>query len=198
MTLNTRIAVTEPVPLHELFRECRHLIGAEGEQWRWEDREGYDKDGSRTLAMVGGQGLPGWLMIDYHPDKPLRINDGERYFPDSEEDEDESDQKRPRCAYEVSLDTAYGYRGPNGEGCTELHASFVVRLAAWLLEQGSGCCWQNEFSGEWAAPDNPEAFRAFLGDGDNANDWFRGTVWPAILSGAVSSAEPFNPPRQNP
>lgn len=187
MTLNTRVAVREPVPLQELFMQCRTLIGAEDDKWQWEDRENWNKDGSRTLGMKGWQGLPGWLMIDYRPDGPLRAKDNEPYFPEDGDEEPETDpeQIRPACAYEVSLDTGYSYRGANGDSCTQLHCRFILGLAAWLDERGYSCRWQNEYAGTWHDPDNENAFKEFLGGGESAMSWFGNVVMPAIESGLL-------------
>ena len=50
---------------------------------------------------------------------------------------------------EVSLDTTYGYRGPNGENCGELHAAIIHHLGEWLTERGAEYQWQDESTGKW-------------------------------------------------
>lgn len=140
MTLDTKIGLMAPVPLESLRDRCNELLGAADakpmgpEAWYSETRWVY--------GNAGNQGLPAWLMIYYSPDGPL---------PEEEDrDEIEEQYRNPTgMVMEVSFDTAYGYRGPNGSGCGDLHAWLVSELGAWLDERRVPWCWQNEFSGEW-------------------------------------------------
>lgn len=81
------------------------------------------------------------------------------------------------AAIEVSFDTAYGYRGENGETCNQLHARYVGQLGAWLDKRGIPWKWKNEYTGEWF--DGYEGLAEFARNRD-AMDWFDSEVAPVI------------------
>src|SRR5690242_14095966 len=76
------------------------------------------EDRGGSIMNLPGQDLCAWLIIDY--------------------------EKSPM---EVSFDTAYGYRGPEG-GCGDLHARLVRELGAWLDGRRVRWSWLNEWTGE--------------------------------------------------
>ena len=80
------------------------------------------------IAARGGQGYPAWLIV----------NDSEPGY------------------IEVSFDTAYGYMGPNGESCSDLHAWLIREIARWVPE-GTTMFWLDEYSDTW--------FKVNFGDG---------------------------------
>jgi hypothetical protein len=95
------------------------------------------------------------------------------------------------AALEVSFDTSYGYRGPNGESCSALHARLVAKLGEWLDGRGVAWWWCNEYTGEWHA--NDAAGRAALAEfagahtrPGGADEWFRSLVLPAIERGLIT------------
>lgn len=50
----------------------------------------------------------------------------------------------------VDFDTAYGYKGPNGEGCTQLHADYVRELGEWIEQRPEVIDWHwKDDRGEW-------------------------------------------------
>lgn len=55
----------------------------------------------------------------------------------------------PPAYVDIRLDTAYGYRGPDGERCDAIHDRIVVALGTWLDEQGADWWAMNEYNGEW-------------------------------------------------
>ena len=55
----------------------------------------------------------------------------------------------PRSHICMSFDTAYGYRGPNGEGCSDLHQNILRSLASYVTSHGGEFIWKDEYTGEW-------------------------------------------------
>ena len=105
-----------------------------------------------------------------------------------DEDRPEDADADWKCAYcrapvafvEVSFDTAYSYRAPNGAGCGDLHAALVNALGAWCDQRGLMWWWQNEFTGEWH--EGRDGLDELGEGGKAATDWFVGTVAPAITA----------------
>jgi hypothetical protein len=203
MTLDTRVYITSPVNVQDLFLECQRLISIADEQHRgpgrqmWSDEQDMTwRDGERfvepgnpwTISNKLGQGLPGWLMIHYRPGAMYRTPDDAAVHddcnhPDSDYydagtptcDESEHD---PACWAEVSIDTAYGYRGPNRTGCGDLHAAFVAGLGEWLDARGIEWKWLNEFTSKVHV--GYERLVELASGGFEAAAWFRTTALPAI------------------
>jgi hypothetical protein len=73
MTLDTRVYVHDEVDVHELFAECRRLLGADESHRSFDgpSRWSSHRD-SWTVGNGLGQGLPALLAIDYRPGAPLR------------------------------------------------------------------------------------------------------------------------------
>ena len=175
MTLNTHIYVQGEVNIQELFAFCQELVGSTPDTLIREDKG--------SIANRGGQGLDAWLEIEYG--SPLRAEGthGEycRKSPDWDGEEEDDGQCYSACTpcwAKVSFDTAYGFRGPDGSGCTQLHAGYIVKLGLWLQARDVPFSWQNEYTGEVH-----QTFRGlddFLGEGEKARDWFTNTVKPAI------------------
>ena len=88
MTLDTRIYVHGPVDYREAFMKGNQLIGAT-EGTRFSDRGG-------TLMNEPDQGLPGWLMVNYRKDAPLRTKD-EAAAHDADCEPDCDGEYRPGC-----------------------------------------------------------------------------------------------------
>jgi hypothetical protein len=145
MTLSTRIVVKDPVPVEPLFRFCQSLLGDPSTQ-RWKHVPA-DPDGwpyNPGYWNEGGQGLPAWLILHYGADGPLIVE------VDDPDDPDEAEyvQHKSGCI-DIDFDTAYGYRGPNGGSCSDLHAWLVLMVAGWLEQRGAKYEWHQEFTGEW-------------------------------------------------
>jgi hypothetical protein len=77
------------------------------------------KEAADSIMNLPGQGLDAWVIVYHRQGEPV----------------------------EVSIDTGYGYRGPDG-GCRDLHARVVAELGQWLDSKGIAWSWQNEFTGE--------------------------------------------------
>jgi hypothetical protein len=205
MTLDTRVYVTSPVNVQDLFLECQRLISITDEQGRepaqqkstdtqdetWRDGKSFVEPGSPwTISNEPGQDLPGWLMIHYRPGGMYRTPDDaavhERcnhpdcdYYDLAEPICDTSEHK-PACWAEVSIDTAYGYRGPSRTGCGDLHAAFVAGLGEWLDARGIEWKWLNEFTSE--VHQGYERLDELVSGGIEATTWFRNVVSPAIAA----------------
>lgn len=139
MTLCTRVAIGLPTNVHEVFAYCRTLLGASDsisieKGWDW------DKV-NRTLRHPAGVGLDALLWLTYGADGPI--------IRDEDEESGEGDLPKGWSAIEVSFDTAYGYRGEDGESCSELHARLVRQLGEWLDRKGLSWKWHDEFYGDW-------------------------------------------------
>lgn len=142
-----------------------------------------------------GQGFAAWAMTHHNNGEPVVWWTPETEMPDYWEKYGgrsawEADQVRERAYYAkypqdvtayVDFDTAYGYRGDNGETCDMLHALFIMRLMDEFAEpRGLKVVWQNEYTGEWFPA--PEGLQKFLGNGDKAQEWFTSVVQPMLRS----------------
>lgn len=176
-----------------VYLECRRMLNTpesvEVRRERWE----YDADDCERLDHPPGLGLAAWLLIKYRPtgtkveDEPAR----EDWMSDEEhEGAKEYAAKQPMTngfgCIEVNWDTAYGYRGPNGESCSTLHAYYIAALGKWCDERGIAWKWRNEYTGEWFdGTDGLAEFGGFHDRPGGAGDWFVNQVLPAIASGRL-------------
>jgi hypothetical protein len=169
MTLDTRIYIHGPADYREVFVKCNQLIGAD-EGVRFEDKPG-------NIWNKPGQGLCALLDVYYgQGGTALRKPGDHARYCDGEADECFSPCGVP-CWLEVSFDTAYGYRGPEG-GCGDLHARLVAELGRWLDGKGVRWSWQNEFTGE--IHQGYEGLDGLASGGAEASSWFREIVAPAL------------------
>lgn len=213
MTLDTRIYVLDRVDVRELFREGQRLLGLADErqrgpdQQRWSDeqdktwREGVsfvEPGNPWTISNDVGQGLPGWLMIHYRRDGERRrtaeeaavhecCNHPDSDYYDAGEPQCSSVEHNPVCYAEVSIDTAYGYRGPNGYGCGDLHAAFITALGEWLDARGIRWKWRNEFTFE--VHEGYDRLIDLTSGGSEAANWFRTSVLPAIAAHDIGGGQ---------
>jgi hypothetical protein len=193
MTLDTRVYVHDRIDYREVFVKCNQLIGAhEGIEFTDEPIPDYE-NGERVPGPEGGnwfiwnkpgQGLCALLDVTYRKNAPLRTpGDHSRYC---EPDVDECDGTcAPPCWLEISLDTAYSYRGDQGEGCGDLHAHLVAELGKWLESKGIRWSWKNEFTGE--VHEGYDHLIDLCSGGFEASAWFATSVAPVIsaLGGEV-------------
>lgn len=190
MTLSTNVYALDPVDPRELFRFAQGLLtrydedrrAPEQQQWSDEPRHAvWGEPGTWTIANRIGQGLPAILDISYRPDGPLRTAE-QAAAHDSDCDEDcDGNHYRRACWADLDLDTAYGYRGPDGMGCGDLHAALVAEIGAWLDERGIRWEWRNESTGDvHGGGDRYERLIDLCTGGFAASAWFRTTVAPAI------------------
>lgn len=185
MTLDTRVYVLDRIDQREVFLKCNQLIGAhEGIEstdrldGTWRDGERITEPGNPwSIGNKIGQGLCALLDISYRPDAPLRTEGQHKEWCDPAEDECSGTYCSP-CWLEVSFDTAYGYRGDNGEGCGDLHARLVAELGQWLDGKQVRWQWKNEFTGE--LHERYDGLAELGSGGAEASDWFRNIVVPAI------------------
>lgn len=190
MTLDTSIYVLDRIGHRDVFAKCNALIGAteatrstDEQDCGWKDGECVAVPGNPwTISNEPDQGLPGWLMIHYRPDAPLHTAEDAARHDDCDPDCN-GDHYTRACWLEVSLDTAYGYRGKEG-GCGDLHAWFVFELGKWLDERGTRWQWRNEFTGE--VFDGNAGLESLCTLGAEASAWMREKVLPAILARVAS------------
>jgi hypothetical protein len=184
MTLSTNVYVLDDVSPTDVFRFCQDLLAKYDDRpggphpQIFDDREGYDQDGSRRLANNIGQGLPAILDISYRVGAPLRAADA-AHDENCHEDCTGAYHKRA-CWLDVDFDTAYGYRDKAGRGCGDLHALLVAELGQWLTERGVRWEWRNEFTGE--VHSDPASLIELVSGGFEATAWFRTSVLPAIVA----------------
>lgn len=194
MTLSTDFvlgACEAPTATAEaVYLVCRELLGTPD---RIEPKRGLITDhwldkADPTLHRIdhpGGVGLPAWLRICYRPEGPAVVP----FVPSEWADEDDREyhQAQPMnngfgwCR--VNWDTSYGYRGPNGESCSTLHAFYIAALGKWCDDRGIAWKWHDEYTGEWH--DRFDGLREFSGLHDQpggAGDWFTNVVRPAIAA----------------
>lgn len=149
MTLNTTIAIHEPMPVEDVYAFCRTLLGTPDDIKPTRHDSDYRR--CKSIGHPMGVGLPALLDIYYGADGPLGAWRG---------DEDETDpeslayfaedfERNGWSSIVVTFDTGYAYREPNGAGCSDLHAWLVTQLGRWLDERGKTWKWENEFTGEW-------------------------------------------------
>jgi hypothetical protein len=198
MTLDTRIYVVDEIDLRELFTKCQALLTPYDDQHRTPEQQ-QSKLHPESLDNEPMQGLPAWLMVytggerpyrtaeqavahEYcnHPDSPHAkyYGPGDPVCTETEHD--------PPCWYEVSYDTAYGYRGPDGIGCGDLHARLVAELGASLDAKGIRWKWRNEFNSN--VYEGYDQLIELASGGFEATAWFQTTVLPAIAARTAGGA----------
>lgn len=197
MTLDTRVAIGEPIDQMAVYQFLRALLNTpEGVEPREEIGESY-RPGQRQIDNPPGIGLDAWLMTYGTTDgQPFPVHEHDDYcsvtlggdYETTQEDIDThaesvaADPTDNGSAYiEVSLDTAYSWRGPNGESCSTLHAALVWALGTWLEEQGvTAWWWYNEYAGTWH--ERFDKLKEFGGahSSTGAEQWFETLVRPAI------------------
>lgn len=140
MTLDTRIYVHGRVDYRQVFDAVNQLLGAT-EMTRFDVRPD-------SVGNLPGQGLPAWLIVYCDPSgmSPHRPAGQHGVYCAGEEDGCMEPCAVP-CWLEVSVDTAYGYWGPEG-GCGGLHAWIITELGEWLDSRGLKWSWRNEFTGD--------------------------------------------------
>lgn len=194
MTLDTRVYVHNPVDYCEVWIKCNQLIDAhEGVKFTDEPVPEYahgerlpaNEAGEWWIWNKPGQGLSALLDIHYRKDRALILPGEHGRYCEPEDDCDGS--CAPACWLEVSFDTAYGYRGDNGEGCGDLHARLVAELGQWLDGKGLRWSWVNEFTGDthWGY----EGLTDLGSGGAEASSWYRNIVAPAIAAITAGGAE---------
>lgn len=109
-------------------------------------------DGTFRRNTKVGIGLKAWCFMYYNTDGSAITLDRDQT--DDERKADPDDDYAyvyyvPKSYIRLDFDTAYGYRGPNNEGCSDLHGRIVTRLAEIVTAMGGEYAWQDEYTGEW-------------------------------------------------
>lgn len=182
MTLSTDIYIRGTgVTQREVYEKVNDLLGipeirlfAEGpNDWKW-------TPGDHRIANEIGQGFPAIVATYGNADGSEVVL--------AHDDDCEAD-----CAYHahvtphhihVDLDTAYSYRDERGWGCSELHGWVIAALIDWLAPKGCTLHWVDEYAGTLHA--GKEHLESFIGNGAEADAWFRMRALPAMLAEAVS------------
>ena len=189
MTLSTDIYVQGDVPARDVFEFVLAQLLEFDEAMRPRD-EVIEHTGPKSFGSRLGQGLPAILSVYHEPNGECRTV--EQAAEHDEEicnlptsswvDQDsvmcDGSSHEPACHIEVNLDTAYGFRGPNGMRCSDLHAVMIVRLGRWLAERSVPYAWRNEYTGEIHQGD--DGIEELLSAGVDADRWFDNTAMPAI------------------
>lgn len=145
MTLNTAIYILDPVSPLEVISFCnRELLGVQNPPHTFELLT-YSFNTVR-YGNVGGLGYSADFNSKYTLDNSYLLDDDVREYND-EEDVEECTYFSPRCFMELSFDTGYGYRGPEGYA-SDLHEQYIRELHKWLSDRGARLKWKNEFTGE--------------------------------------------------
>lgn len=140
MTLDTRIYVHDEVDYRILFIRCNQLLGAhEGVRVKDDPVRG-------SIGNLPGQGLDAWLIVYYGKGGPRTPEGAHKSYCEPVLDECPAPCGVP-CWAEVSFDTGYGYKGPEG-GCGDLHVRLIAQLGQWLDNRGLNWSWLNGFTGE--------------------------------------------------
>lgn len=202
MTLDTNVAIGGgAINVQEVFLICRAMVNTPVGTAPLTDWSIGNGPGIKHLSNPGGTGADAWLITWYGADGPIpphTCTDG-CYLDDPEYAEDgesrcmdarSRDKGDPRhsgwASMMLSFDTAYGHRGPNGEGCADLHRKYIEVLHAHVTRKGLLLKWRNEFTGEWH--DGLDGLDKFASNGTDAQEWFRNLALPAI-SGGFDSVE---------
>lgn len=184
MTLSTYIVVraTEDVEqtAEKIYQLCRGLLGTPESV---EPEREVGVGGVNRIDHRPGIGLPAWLLTSYRPGGPSRVPDGEDWDKYEREARDEDPFDNGWGSIQINFDTAYSYRGPNGEGCSQLHALYITALARSFEELGLDWKWRDEYQGEWYDKlDHVDEFGGFHDKPGGPADWFENLVVPAILA----------------
>lgn len=191
MTLHTRVAITGPIPTRTAFDLALQAVcTAAGEAARIataqiEGPEDCYEPGVRRIGSVIGQGLPALTWCTFRPDGPLHPEDA--YDDEYAEEGEEPYFMSPACSLMLHWDTAYGFTGPNGMGCSDLHSIAIAHVCQELTKRGLGMHWHNEYTGEWHL--GIENLDTLSAAGLEADLWYRNTALPAIALHIASEGE---------
>jgi hypothetical protein len=178
MTLATDIYITGTGVTHrEVFDKVNEILGIPEERITREGPAQYRWDpGNYAISNAIGQGFPAIVRSHANQDGSLIVQGHD----DDCEDSCSSHSCTESFHVHVDLDTGYGYRDDRGWDCSRLHAYVILSLAEWLKDKQCTVRWTNEYAGTVHDADDREAFKKFIGSGDDAAAWFFGAVLPAI------------------
>lgn len=140
MTLNTRFYITTPgIDPDTVWQALLDMVEPRDFHLT---RDEYTEEGSFKYGPPGavcrntkvGIGLNAWCFMYYNADGSMISL---------------TDENDIRTFIRLDFDTAYGYRGPGGESCSQLHGRIVTYLAGAVTALGGEYIWQDEYTGEW-------------------------------------------------
>ena len=143
MTLSTSIRIADPVNPELVFLKAREIIGIPAEHPFTIGDKGLGWDNGVWIASRP-DGFRSALDVS-HAHGDLLIDECDEYC----DTPCDHHAKQPPAYVDVRLDTTYGFRGPNGETCGDVHREVCARLGAWLDEQGLDWWAMDEYTGEW-------------------------------------------------
>lgn len=156
MTLNTDFYVTTPGIDPDLLWnalldmvEPKDIRPTRDEYTTEDDAPIYGPKGSVRRNTMVGIGLAAWCFMYYNTDGSEIARDEHDTDDPEAVDWDEDIFYVPRSYIRIDFDTAYGYRGPGDEGCSDLHGRIVTYLAGIVTAHGGEYTWKDEFTGEW-------------------------------------------------
>ena len=189
MTLNTVIYLDDVYGRHvaeEVYEFFNVLLGPRPDGLpteRHPEKMAWSEEGVFSLGNRLGQGLPAILEVQFREGAPLAtVEQAAAHNEDCEWDQKEGND----CSWnhpvatgiKISLDTTYGYSDEYGS-CTMLHARYLVAFYEQVVKpRGLKMRWVNEFNGE--INEGLNGLEEFFGDGDKADDWFKGILMPFL------------------
>jgi hypothetical protein len=187
MTLSTDMYIQGEVDLAELRQVVKEALAQHDQHHRSPDAQRWEENGGgadrfwrNTFSTVPDQGLPAWTIVYHGADAAWRAPEDE--YDDDVEEGEEPRFVAPRHFARIDFDTAYGYTGPHGEGCAELHTALMLQVGAWLDAQGVPWQWCNEFTGDLHNAN--EGFEEFAGNGFAATAWYS-AIMPVLAAAGV-------------
>lgn len=214
MTLDTTIAIrlTEQCPLtpREVLDEAiLALCGIDGgSEWGpdhlpvIEDRDHWRDPEFRRVGTSVGQGFHAITEVAYRRNGSMLYPqdytkreyelefEEERwheYGPGGELEDRAHLLQQPRCMYELSMDTSYGFRSKSGLSAGGLHMGVGIWMQHWLNGMGGSTLFHDECAGEWFDMASEDGLHAAVesmvkswGTRGNAVRWFDELVRPAI------------------
>lgn len=156
MTLNTKFYITTPgIDPDTVWNALLDMVEPEDfprtreEYTEVSDAPSWGPKGTTMTNTKIGIGLNAWCCM-YHSTDGSEIPLGADETSDIDrEDLDDGPIFVPKSFIRLAFDTTYGYTGPNGESCSELHGRIVTRLAGIVTELGGEYAWHDEYEGKW-------------------------------------------------
>lgn len=176
MTLSTHVLVSGPVTHQQVFDKVNDLLNIPANRATVSRTE----DGEIHLDNQIAQGFDAWVLSKSRKDGQPFVGEHDTGEWACEEDCDHWRHVVSGYEIDVDMDTAYGYRGDNGDGCADLHARVIVGLVQWASETSPDIeiRWLNEFTGE--VHTGLDGIADFTSIGGEAQAWFTNTVLPSI------------------
>ena len=159
MTLNTKFYITTPgIDPDTVWNVLLDMVEPEDfprtreEYTEVSDAPSWKPEGSVLTNTEVGIGLNAWSFMTHNADGTAIALGRDQTDDESKADPDDDYAYFyyvPKSYIRLAFDTSYGYTGPNGEGCSDLHGQIVTHLAGIVTEMGGEYAWQDEYTGEW-------------------------------------------------